>query len=151
MSGGQRVVLIVVAAVIAVGAFLVLRPDDEDSNDSADTTTQPATAQTEPEVTTPSETQPTPEPEQPKIETLTVKDGEIVGGLETLEAKKGDTVQFQVRSDAAHEIHLHGYDIAKDVTPDKPVRFKLKATETGIFEIEIEDTKTQIAELKVEP
>jgi plastocyanin len=140
-------VLVIVAAVIAVGAFLVLRPEDEDgSSKPAERTTQPAG--TGP---TGSGTTPEARPREPEVATIRVKGGEAVGGLATIEASQGDTVRFQVRSDAEHEIHLHGYDVSKDVTADRPARFELEANDTGIFEIELEDTGTQIAELKVEP
>ena len=39
-------------------------------------------------------------------------------------------------SDAEHEIHLHGYDIARDAAPGKPARYRFKADVEGVFEIE---------------
>jgi plastocyanin len=142
-----------VAAVIAIGAFLVLRPDDEDGGDTTERTTQPenTTTQAAPEQTAPEQTTPEARPKVPEIATIRVKGGEPVGGLAEINAKQGETVRFAVRSDAEHEIHLHGYDVSKDVGAGETVRFQVKATETGIFEIELEDTRTQIAELKVEP
>jgi plastocyanin len=146
-------VLVIVAAVIAVGAFLVLRPDDEDSGDTSERTTQPAdtTTATTPQQTTTEQTTPEAAPKEPEIQTIRVKGSEPVGGLTEISAKQGETVEFAVRSDAEHEIHVHGYDVSKDVGAGETVRFQIKATETGIFEIELEDTGTQIAELKVEP
>lgn len=145
--------LVIVAAVIAIGAFLVLRPDDEDGGDTTERTTQPenTTTQAAPEQTAPEQTTPEARPKVPEIATIRVKGGEPVGGLAEINAKQGETVRFAVRSDAEHEIHLHGYDVSKDVGAGETVRFQVKATETGIFEIELEDTRTQIAELKVEP
>ena len=58
-------------------------------------------------------------------------------------------MRLEFDTDAKHEIHVHGYDIAKDTAPKKPARFTFKADADGIFEIEIEDTSTQIAELTV--
>ena len=46
---------------------------------------------------------------------------------------------------------MHGYDIAKDVKAGGSVTYKLTADIDGIFEIEIEDLKEQIAELTVNP
>jgi plastocyanin len=124
---------VLVAALVAVGAYLLLRPDDKSSNKA----TKPNSAATTP--------QPAP------VQKIQVKGGRVVGGLATIKAKQGDTVRFQVSTDKPHEIHLHGYNVAKNATTTKPASFQLKATETGIFEIEIEDTSTQIAELRVEP
>jgi plastocyanin len=133
MSGRQRGLIVLVAALVAVGAYLLLRPDDKSSNKA----TKPSSAATTP--------QPAP------VQKIQVKGGRVVGGLATIKAKQGDTVRFQVSTDKPHEIHLHGYNVAKNATTTKPASFQLKATETGIFEIEIEDTSTQIAELRVEP
>ncbi|MEA2167931.1 MAG: hypothetical protein QOF76_1231 [Solirubrobacteraceae bacterium] len=82
---------------------------------------------------------------------LAVKDGKPVGGIKTIEVKKGATVSYVVTVDKAVEIHTHGYDIAKDAAPGKPARFSFKADNDGIFEIEVEDTGTQIAKLRVDP
>lgn len=151
MSGGQRAVLVIVTAVIAVGAFLVLRPEDEDSEPVTRTTTPTETTTTAPEQTQPDRTTPEARPSGPELSRIDVKDGEPVGGIGRIAVKKGEQIRFEVHADAEHEVHLHGYDVSKDVTAEKPARFELEATETGIFEIELEDTKTQIAELKVEP
>jgi plastocyanin len=136
MSGRQRGLIVLVAALVAVGAYLLLRPDDKHSGNAS----KGATGTTGP-------TAPQPAP----VQKIQVKGGRVVGGLATIKAKQGDTVRFQVSTDKPHEIHLHGYNVAKNATTTKPASFQLKATETGIFEIEIEDTSTQIAELRVEP
>jgi hypothetical protein len=145
-------VLIIVAAAIAVGAFLLLQPEDEDSGDDAPSTAATQTqTQTEPELTTPSETQPQARPKEPEVETVRVKGGRPVGGVQTLEAEEGETVRFRVITETPQEVHLHGYDITENSTAERPAEFRFKADETGIFEIEIHGTHTQIAELKVEP
>ena len=156
MSGGQRAAVLIAATVDAVVAFIVLRPDDAETpeTDKTTTTQQPADttgAETTPERTTPDETTPEARPQEPEAVTIRVKGGRPVGGVQTIEAKQDETVRFSVTSDEAHEIHLHGYDIAKDAEAGEPVEFRVKADETGVFEVELEDTKTQIAELKVEP
>lgn len=141
--------LIIVAAVVAVGAFLVLRPEDEeDAPEPA-----PATQATEPRTTTPSETEPPPtaEPREPEVQLVRVRGGRPVGGVQTIEAKRGDTVRFRVQTETPQEVHLHGYDLYEDTTSERPAEFRFEADETGIFEIEIHGTHTQIAELKVEP
>ena len=84
---------------------------------------------------------PGPKPE-PAVETIAVVNGEPQGGVHEITVNKDDTVQFKVDSDAADEIHLHGYDIEKDVAPGGQVGFKFTADIEGIFEIEIEDLRT---------
>jgi len=85
------------------------------------------------------------------VPTITIKDGKPVGGVQEIEVDKGDTIEFKVESDADHEIHMHGYDIAKDVEAGGEVTYDVPADIDGIFEIEIEDLKEPIAELRVNP
>jgi hypothetical protein len=56
-----------------------------------------------------------------------------------------------VTSDVADEIHVHGYDLKQDVPAGGSVRFSFPASIEGVFEIELEDHKEQIAQLKVSP
>jgi hypothetical protein len=65
--------------------------------------------------------------------------------------KQGDRARFKVVSDADHEIHLHGFDVAKDVKAGGSVTFNVKTDAPGIYEFEIEETGTKIGQVKVEP
>ena len=89
--------------------------------------------------------------EQAGTSTIVVKGGEPVGGVQELEYTSGDQVQIKVQSDVADEVHVHGYDLMKDVAPGGPVSFDFPADIEGLFEIELEDSKTELAELSVEP
>jgi heme/copper-type cytochrome/quinol oxidase subunit 2 len=77
--------------------------------------------------------------------------GQPQGGVRRLEYEKGDRVRFKVQSDVADEIHVHGYDLMKDVTAGGTVTFSFPASIEGRFEIELEEAGTQIAELEVDP
>src|SRR5215207_6478536 len=56
------------------------------------------------------------------------------GRVAKLRVDRGETVRFRARSDVPEEIHVHGYDLTKDVEPGKPVSMSFKADITGIFE-----------------
>ena len=143
MQRSQRIGLLVAAVVIAVVAVIVLSGgDDDDSSDDG------TAAQTTTTTTGGSGTSETPKPEVP---TITIKAGKPVGGVEEIELDKGDTLQFRVKSDEEHEIHLHGYDIEKEVAAGGQVNFKLTADIDGLFEAEIEDLKEQILEIRINP
>jgi hypothetical protein len=147
MSRGQRFSFLAVAVVIAVVAIVVLAGgnDDTSGDNTAATATPAATNPPEDGATvTPDATEtPTPTPTPPPL---------LTGGKVTkLEAKQGDTVRFRVRSPVAEEVHVHTYDIMKDLEPNKTVTVSFKATITGIFEIEFEQAGEQIAELRVDP
>ena len=85
------------------------------------------------------------------VPTIVVKNGKPVGGIQTLEYKKGDQIHFKVESDVADEIHVHGYDKHQDVKAGGSVEFDFPATIEGVFEAELEARKEQIIELRVNP
>jgi len=72
-----------------------------------------------------------------------------VGGIQRATAKKRDTVALVVHSDVADEVHVHGYDLHKDVAAGGSVRIQFTANLTGVFEAELENRGLQIAELTV--
>ena len=65
--------------------------------------------------------------------------------------KQGETVRFRVRADVADEVHVHGYDLMKDIEPGKTIEFSFPADITGIFEIELESAGEQIGQLRRRP
>ena len=46
---------------------------------------------------------------------------------QSIEVAKGDTVRIVVSSDVEDEIHLHGYDITRNVAPGSRARFSFAA------------------------
>ena len=96
-------------------------------------------------------TAPTTTAAAPEVLTIKVVDEKPVDGVAKLKVKKGDQIHFIVESDSKQEVHLHGYDIAKDAAPGAPAEFELKATIEGVFEAELEDPGVQILKLTVEP
>jgi hypothetical protein len=82
---------------------------------------------------------------------VTVRNGTPVGGVKELSFDSGERVRFVVTSDVADEIHVHGYDIAKEVAAGGSVRFSFPAELEGVFEVELENRGEQIAELRVSP
>ncbi len=109
--------------VVAVVLLIVLKSDN---SDSSATTTKGVT-------------------------TIVIKNGEPVGGVAQLTYNKGEQVRFKVDSDVSDEVHMHGYDIMKDVKAGGSVSFDFPATIEGVFEAELEGRKEQILELTVNP
>jgi len=85
------------------------------------------------------------------VTTITIKNGKPVGGVAQLTYNEGEQVRFKVDSDVSDEIHMHGYDIMKDVKAGGSVSFDFPATIEGVFETELEGRKEQILELTVNP
>jgi len=86
-----------------------------------------------------------------KPQTLLVQNAKPAGGIKKLTYNKGDRVRFVVDSDTADEIHVHGYNFKKDVPAGGKVSFDFPATIDGIFVIELENHRQQIAQLRVNP
>ncbi len=86
-----------------------------------------------------------------KVTTIVIKHGKPVGGIADLSYNKGEQVRFTVDSDVSDEVHMHGYDIMKDVKAGGSVSFDFPASIEGVFEAELEGRKEQILELTVNP
>ena len=150
MSRNQRLTFLGIAALIAVVAIVVFAfMGSDDTSEQADnpptaaaTATPGATVDSAstPE-STPTST-PTPKPQPPLLTAGTVK---------KLSYKEGETVTFRVRHDESEEVHVHGYDIKQDLEPGKTETMSFKADITGIFEVELEHSAQQLAELRVDP
>jgi len=115
------------------------------SNDSGSASTGTTTTETTTTTTT------TTEAEKPTEVKVVVVDGAPQGGIVRATVNKDDQVVLVVTSDVADEIHLHGYDKAKDVAAGGTIRIPFKATIPGRFEAELESRGVQIAEISVEP
>jgi hypothetical protein len=140
MSSTMRVVLGIGVVVVAVVLLIVLK--DDGGKNSGETTTA-ATGQASPGSAKPS---------GPPITTIVVdQGGKPVGGIAEISVEEGEEVRFKVESAVTDEIHVHGYDLMKDVAAGGSVTFDFPATLEGIFEAELEGRKEQILELRVNP
>lgn len=88
-----------------------------------------------------------------KVPTIVVnKQGKPVGGIQELVYHRGDQIHFKVKVPFEEEVHLHGYDVAKEVPKGGgTVTYDLPAEIEGEFEAELEGHKEQIIDMKVEP
>lgn len=142
-------IVLIAASTVASVALVGCGSNDSESASSMDTTTTEQTTTTT--ETTTEETTTTTEAEEPTEVTIVVVNGAPKGGIVRQTVDKNDQVVLVVTSDVADEIHLHGYDKAKDVTAGGTIRLPFKATIPGRFEAELESRGVQIAEITVEP
>ena len=122
MSRNQRIGLIVAAIVFAVVAFVIASPGgDDDGGEQADPDHRDSRVSSR-------ETDRAGDadgdrdragrgPAEPSATQIQIRGGEVVGGPADITVKKGDRVRIVVSSDAPDDIHLHGYDIEKEVEP----------------------------------
>ncbi|HEV2752773.1 MAG TPA: hypothetical protein VGV36_02920 [Solirubrobacteraceae bacterium] len=135
--------LVLAAVAVLAVAFVALRPgDDEGTTSPAPSDVPVATSPAPSPETTTQTTEPAPEPEPPLLEPDATQD---------LRVDKGETVRFRVRSPQDDEIHVHGYDLTKEVPGGETVTMRFPADIEGIFEIELEQSGTALGELRVDP
>ena len=131
MGRNQRVGLIAAAVVVAVVALVIAVSSGGDDNGGS-------------------------QPSQTTTFHVQLKNAGVVGGAQTLTAKKDSIVRIVVSSDAPDQVHLHGYDIEKEATPAQPAVIRFKANIEGAFELEShtaehEGKEPLVARLHVEP
>ena len=140
MNSTMRVVLGIGVVVLAVVLLVVLK-DNGGGNSNENTTSGGASGG-----------QGSTGSAQAAIPTIVIdKSGKPVGGITEISLEEGEEVRFKVQSAVADEVHMHGFDIMKDVKAGGSVTFDFPATLEGIFEAELEGRKEQILELRVNP
>ena len=85
----------------------------------------------------------------------TVIDAKVTGSeVETASRRVrvdlGSKVRIRVESDHPEEVHLHGYDLSRDVAPGEPAIIDFTADAPGIFEVELEQAHLRLFELQVQ-
>jgi hypothetical protein len=135
MTTRARIALLVGFVVVAVVAYIALKPDNTKKSDTTRISTVPGQKK----------------PAAPAVPVVNVKNTGPVGGIKKITVNKGDQVRFVVNSDVSDEIHVHGYDFHKDVKAGGRVSFSFPAKIDGEFVIELESRGEQIASLVVNP
>lgn len=139
------------AALALFGAGALLASCGGDDAEVATTTDTATNETTTTETTTTEKTTTPPPPPTPTPIRIVVENGAPRGGIVRETVDKGDRVVLVVRSDVSDHVHLHGYDIMRDVSPGRTTRLPFKATIPGRFEVELEDRGVQIADITVQP
>jgi len=140
----NRILIVGIAIVVAAGLYLVFRPDDTD-----EPTATPPPATTEATTTGTATAPPPPPPGRPPPAQvrIVVRGGLPVGGPRRITVSRGRPVILNVTSDAPDTVHLHGYNVIREVGPGQPARIAFRATILGTVEAELEDTGVQIARI----
>jgi hypothetical protein len=122
-AGTRRLVVVVAVVGIAVAAFFALHSGESSTKHNGEVTA-----------------------------TIHVHDGTPAGGVHEVAAGTGQTLRMTVTSDGYRgEVHLHGYDVMREVAPGRPAVFVVRLTKAGTFEAELEATSTQIVSIEISP
>jgi hypothetical protein len=150
VSNAGKLALAAAGVAVAVVLFILLRPDDEDAAPRTPMGATSLPTETDGTATAPTIPTTTLEPEGPEPVRITFQGEEVTGPRRT-EFTVGDRVVLIVRADVADHVHVHGYDLMKDVAPGAPARFSFEADAPGRFEVELEDRHLPLTELVVKP
>lgn len=67
---------------------------------------------------------------------LALSGGMVAADKRSLRVDKGDAVRLRVSSDAAGELHVHGYRVQAKVAPGTPAEIAFEAFASGRYRIE---------------
>jgi hypothetical protein len=132
VSGGLRLILLVAGVAAAVVLFLVFRGGEDDTPSA----TQPAAS-----VASTTE----PPPPAPKVILVRINTNAVTRAT----IPRGRRAVLVISGPAGEEVHLHGYDVMREIGPDGTVRLPFRATIPGRFEVELEASHRQIADLTI--
>ncbi len=135
----MRLLIGLATATALVLLFVLVRPNGDDNETT--TTTAPGVTLTVSKgpTTTPSAVSP--------VWRIDARSGHI----SRRKVQAGDQVALFVVANTSDEVHVHGYDLKANISPEKPASIRFRADVPGRFEIELENAGKQIAELTVEP
>jgi hypothetical protein len=78
-----------------------------------------------------------------------ISGGQVTGDTGRVPVALGEQVTLTVTSDAADELHVHGYDRAAELAPGTPATVRFPADVPGVFEVELHETGTVLLSLQV--
>jgi heme/copper-type cytochrome/quinol oxidase subunit 2 len=68
-----------------------------------------------------------------------------------ISVNEGDNVTLRVSSDKPMKLHLHGYDVKREVEPGETAKLRFEADIIGRFEIEDHESEKELGTLQVRP
>lgn len=149
-------------ALLPALGMLVLAGCGDDSGAGASPSTTPSSAPTSTPTETPTGTPGStpntkspsntadPSGEQADVTVdVTVANGKVNPSGSSIKVKAGQTVLITAVSDAADQLHIHGYDKELDLKPGKPASVKFTANMKGTFEVETHESGKLVAKLVV--
>ncbi|TFV89786.1 hypothetical protein [Blastococcus sp. CT_GayMR16] len=125
-------------AVALTGCAGTAAPDEVGSSSSAAASTSAAASASTAAAT----------PAGQRIE-VQVSGGGASGDTGRVPVAVGEHVTLVITSDAADEVHVHGYDLEAELSPGQPAELAFDATIRGVFEVELHEAGTLLLSLQV--
>ena len=87
----------------------------------------------------------------PNIYDIVVQRGRRISDSAVFKVHQGEDVKFRITSDVADEFHLHGYNLAVQVSPERTATLEFSARLTGRFTYELHKSELELGALEVYP
>ncbi|HEX2299098.1 MAG TPA: hypothetical protein VHH34_11385 [Pseudonocardiaceae bacterium] len=97
----------------------------------------------------PSSPETTPAGPKARVLTVTVSGGKATGDTDRVAVPLGTPVTIDVTSDAADELHVHGYDKETQIPAGGTGSVTFTADIPGVFEVELHESGLQLLQLQV--
>jgi heme/copper-type cytochrome/quinol oxidase subunit 2 len=81
---------------------------------------------------------------------VSVKDGKVSPKTHRVKVAAGSSVRILVSSDVDDEVHVHGYDIEREISAGQSVTIDFTADQTGVFEVETHESGLLLLQLQVQ-
>lgn len=153
MRRSRAVVPLAVVSILALAGC-----GSSDSGGSASTpiaapssvSSAPSSSAGEPKSSTSGDTTAAPR-EESGVEAILIRlaDGKVTPNGEKMNVAKGTRVTLQITSDHDDTIHVHGFDVEKEVKAGEPATLTFTADQVGSFEVESHEPAKVILILNV--
>jgi plastocyanin len=81
---------------------------------------------------------------------VSVKDGKVSPKAHRVKVAEGSQVQILVSSDVDDEVHVHGYEIEREVSAGQSTTIEFTANQPGVFEVETHVSNLLLLQLQVQ-
>jgi hypothetical protein len=80
---------------------------------------------------------------------VSVNDGKVSPKTHREKIPQNSHVRLIVTSDVDDEVHVHGFDVEKELSAGQPTTLEFTADQTGLFEVETHESGLQLLQLEV--
>ena len=81
---------------------------------------------------------------------VSVKDGKVSPKAHRVKVAEGSSVRILVSSDVDDEVHVHGYEIEREVSAGQSATIEFTADQTGVFAVETHESDLLLFQLQVQ-
>jgi plastocyanin len=80
---------------------------------------------------------------------VTVKGKQVTPAPATVDLGIGETLTLTVTSDTANVLHIHGFDVEKELAAGKPLTVTLTGKQPGTYDVETHDPELRLLKIAV--